>query len=61
MRKVFVRLSDEMANRLEAISKKYGLTDLEETLRFSARFTILTLERLEERRQRQVPQMRNVK
>lgn len=50
MRKVTVRLSDEMAEKLEAISKKYGLRDLEETLRFAARFTSLTLEKIEQRR-----------
>ena len=52
MRKVTVRLSDEMAERIEALSKKYQLKDLEETLRFSARFTILTIERMEEKKQK---------
>ena len=52
MRKVTVRLSDEMAERIEALSKKYQLKDLEETLRFSARFTILTTERMEEKKQK---------
>jgi len=52
MRKVTVRLSDEMAERIEALSKKYQLKDLEETLRFSARFTILTIERMEEKMQK---------
>jgi len=50
VRKVYVSLSDEMAKRLNEISRKYGLTGLEEALRFSARFTVLTLEKLEERR-----------
>jgi len=52
MRKVTVRLSDEMVERIEALSKKYQLRDLEETLRFSARFTILTIERMEEKKQK---------
>jgi len=54
MRKVMVRLSDEMAQKLEALSRKYELKDLEETLRFSSRFTLLTLERMEQRRERQI-------
>jgi len=53
MRKVMVRLSDKMAQKLEALSRKYELKDLEETLRFSSRFTLLTLERMEQRRERQ--------
>lgn len=52
MKSVVVRLSDEMAERVEALSKKYRLKDLEETLRFSARFTLLTIERMEEKRQK---------
>jgi len=50
MRRLTVRLSDEMVEKLEAISKKYGLRDLEETLRFAARFTSLTLDKIEQRR-----------
>jgi metal-responsive CopG/Arc/MetJ family transcriptional regulator len=52
MRKVNVRLSDEMAEKLEEISKKYGLRDMEETLRFAARFTTLTIERMEEKKRK---------
>ncbi|MEM0328122.1 MAG: hypothetical protein QXU11_12445 [Thermoproteota archaeon] len=47
MKKVTVRLSDEMAERLEAILEKYELEDLEEALRFSARFTVKVLEKME--------------
>jgi len=57
VRKVYVNLSDEMAEKLDEIRRKYGLTDLEETLRFSARFTVLTIEKLEKKK---VLQLRNV-
>jgi len=50
MRRVTVRLSDEVAGRLEEVSEKYDLKDLEEALRFSACFTLKVLERLETRR-----------
>ena len=53
MRKVTVRLSDEMVEKLEELCRRYRLRDLEETLRFSARFTLLTVARIEERRERQ--------
>jgi chorismate synthase len=58
VRKVYVNLSDEMAEKLDEIRRKYGLTDIEETLRFSARFTVLTIEKLEKKK---VLQLRNVK
>jgi chorismate synthase len=57
VRKVYVNLSDEMAEKLDEIRRKYGLTDIEETLRFSARFTVLTIEKLEKKK---VLQLRNV-
>jgi metal-responsive CopG/Arc/MetJ family transcriptional regulator len=57
VRRVNVNLSDEMAEKLDEIRRKYGLTDLEETLRFSARFTVLTVEKLEKKK---VLQLRNV-
>ncbi len=50
MRKVTARLSDEVAGRLEHMSEKYDLKDLEEALRFSVCFTLKVLERLETRR-----------
>ena len=53
MRKVTVRLSDEMVEKLEELCRRYRLRDLEETLRFSARFTLLTVARIEERREMQ--------
>jgi len=52
MRKVTVRLSDEMAERIEALSKKYQLKDLEETLRFSSFYATPTTERMEEKKQK---------
>jgi metal-responsive CopG/Arc/MetJ family transcriptional regulator len=57
VRRVNVNLSDEMTEKLDEIRRKYGLTDLEETLRFSARFTVLTIEKLEKKK---VLQLRNV-
>jgi len=57
VRKIYVNLSDEMAEKLDEIRRKYGLTNLEETLRFSARFTVLTIEKLEKKK---VLQLRNV-
>ena len=49
MRKVVVRLSDEMAAKLEVFASRHRLRDLEEAMRFAARFTLLTLQRIEER------------
>jgi len=50
MKKVTVRLSDEIVKKLEEISGRYELKDLEETLRFSTCFTIRVLERMEARK-----------
>lgn len=54
MKTIAVRLSDEMAQKLGTLSRKYELRGLEETLRFSAHFTLLTIERMEQRRGKQL-------
>ena len=52
MREVRVRLTEELAEKLAWLMAKYGLGSMEDALRFSARFTILVVERVEERKNR---------